>query len=97
MIPVNQRVKTLISRMSRISQIGQSPIEGLDEELTAVSCHGCRLNENRACPEGEAGVATIPSQPAKSEVFNVSMDKPAFLSSEQLLNTSPLSVSVSPW
>jgi len=33
MIPVDQSVKTLISQISRI---GQSPVEGLDEELTAV-------------------------------------------------------------
>jgi len=43
MIPVDQRVKTQISQMS---QIGQSPSEGLAEELIAVSCHGCRSNES---------------------------------------------------
>jgi len=44
MIPVNQRANTLISRMSRI---GQSSGDGLDEKLTAVSCPTSRSNENR--------------------------------------------------
>jgi len=39
---------------------------------------------------GEEVVATVLCHPAKSEVFNVSLDSPMFLFSEHSLNTSTL-------